>query len=154
MKAIFLKTALKIAIWVFFRGLKSKSGYFLGFSKKISDEHTYHFYIKSAPPPPPRSESILGTYYRDSLCAQRLPGVTQSSLVSLWTDQSGKRRSDMFLVLCHRQLPYSSLLSQWVIKDDRAFCYCASWNIPLYASSSDSLVRFVFYFLFYLKWIV
>ena len=23
-----------------FRGLKSKSGYFLGFSKKISDEHT------------------------------------------------------------------------------------------------------------------
>ena len=44
MEAIFpqtaLKTALKIAIWVFFRGLKSKSGYFLGFSKKISDEHT------------------------------------------------------------------------------------------------------------------
>ena len=35
----------------FFRGLKSKSGYILGFSKKISDEHTYHFYIKSAPPP-------------------------------------------------------------------------------------------------------
>ena len=34
-----------------FRGLKSKSGYFLGFSKKISNEHTYHFYIKSAPPP-------------------------------------------------------------------------------------------------------
>ena len=32
-----------------FRGLKSKSGYFLGFSEKISDEHTYHFYIKSAP---------------------------------------------------------------------------------------------------------
>ena len=28
------------AIWVFFRGLKSKSGYFLGFSKKVSDEHT------------------------------------------------------------------------------------------------------------------
>ena len=23
-------------------------------------------------------------------------------------------------------------------KDDRAFCYCASCNIPLYASSSDS----------------
>ena len=42
-----LKTALKIAIWVFFGGLKSKSGYFLGFSQKISDEHTYHFYIKS-----------------------------------------------------------------------------------------------------------
>ena len=39
--------AIKIAIWVFIRGLKSKSGYFLGFSKKISDEHTYHFYIKS-----------------------------------------------------------------------------------------------------------
>ena len=44
--------ALKIVIWVFFRGLKSKSGYFLGFSKKISDEHTYHFYIKSTPAPP------------------------------------------------------------------------------------------------------
>ena len=25
-----------------------------------------------------------------------------------------------------------------VFKDDRAFCCCASWNIPLYASSSDS----------------
>ena len=23
-------------------------------------------------------------------------------------------------------------------KDDSAFCYCAFWNIPLYASSSDS----------------
>ena len=43
-----LKTALKIAIWVFFRGLKSKSGYFLGFSKRNSDD-TYHFYIKSPP---------------------------------------------------------------------------------------------------------
>ena len=31
-----------------FRGLKSKSGYFLGFSKKISDEHAYHVNIKSA----------------------------------------------------------------------------------------------------------
>ena len=51
MEAIFSKTALKITIWVFFRGLKSKSGYFLGFSKKISDELTYHFYIKTAPPP-------------------------------------------------------------------------------------------------------
>ena len=49
MEAIFPKTALKIAIWVFFGGLKSKSGYFLGFSKKISDEHTYHFNIKSPP---------------------------------------------------------------------------------------------------------
>ena len=53
MEAIFpkiaLKTALKIAILVFFRGLKSKSEYFLGFSKKISDEHAYHFYIKSEP---------------------------------------------------------------------------------------------------------
>ena len=38
------------AIWVFFRSLKSKSEYFLGFSKKFSDEHTYHFYIKSDPP--------------------------------------------------------------------------------------------------------
>ena len=45
-----LKTALKIAISVFFRGLKSKSGYFLGFSKKISNEHTCHFFIKSPPP--------------------------------------------------------------------------------------------------------
>ena len=52
MEAIFPKIALKIAISVFFRGLKSKSGYFLAFSKKISDVHTYHFYIKSAPPPP------------------------------------------------------------------------------------------------------
>ena len=51
MEAIFPKTFLKIAIWVFFRGLKSKSGYFLGFSKKISDEHTYHFHIESAPLP-------------------------------------------------------------------------------------------------------
>ena len=51
MEAIFPKTALKIAICVFFRGLKSKSGYFLWFSKKISYEHTYHFYIKNAPPP-------------------------------------------------------------------------------------------------------
>ena len=34
-----LKTALKIVIWVFFRGLKSKSGYILGFSKKISNEN-------------------------------------------------------------------------------------------------------------------
>ena len=34
-----LKTTLKIVIWVFFRGLKSKSGYFLGFSKKISNEN-------------------------------------------------------------------------------------------------------------------
>ena len=50
MEAIFPKTALKISIWVFFIGLKSESGYFLGFSKKISDEHTYHLYIKSAPP--------------------------------------------------------------------------------------------------------
>ena len=50
MEAIFPKTALKIAIWVFFGGLKSKSGDFLGFSKKISDEHTYHFNIKSGPP--------------------------------------------------------------------------------------------------------
>ena len=49
MEAIFPKTAFKIAIWVFFRGLKSKSGYFLGFSKKVSDEHTYHFYIESPP---------------------------------------------------------------------------------------------------------
>ena len=49
MEAIFPKIALKIAILVFFKGLKSKSEYFLGFSKKISDEHTYHFYIKSEP---------------------------------------------------------------------------------------------------------
>ena len=50
MEAIFPKTALKIGIWGIFGGLKSKSGYFLGFSKKISDEHTYHFNIKSPPP--------------------------------------------------------------------------------------------------------
>ena len=33
-----------------FGGLKSKSGYFLGSSKKISDENTYYFYMKSASP--------------------------------------------------------------------------------------------------------
>ena len=32
-----------------FRALKSE--YLLGFSRKVSEEHTYHFYIKSAPPP-------------------------------------------------------------------------------------------------------
>ena len=31
-----------------FRALKSED--FLGFSKKVPDEHTYHFYIKSPPP--------------------------------------------------------------------------------------------------------
>ena len=35
MEVIFPKTAFKIAIWVFFKGLKSKSGYLEGFSKKI-----------------------------------------------------------------------------------------------------------------------
>ena len=44
MEAIFptiaFKTALKIAIWVFFRALKSKSGYFLGFSKKVPTTFT------------------------------------------------------------------------------------------------------------------
>ena len=49
MEAIFPKIALKIAIWVFFMGLKTVSGCFLGFSKTISDEHTYHLYIKSPP---------------------------------------------------------------------------------------------------------
>ena len=33
-----------------FRALKSKSEYFLGFFENVSYEHTYHFYIKSAPP--------------------------------------------------------------------------------------------------------
>ena len=56
MEAIFLKTALKIAIWVFFRGLRPKSGDFLGFSKIISDEHTYHFYIKNPVPPGPEDQ--------------------------------------------------------------------------------------------------
>ena len=50
MEAIFPKTALKIAIWVFFRGLNQNLGIFLEFSKKIYDEHTYHFHVKSAPP--------------------------------------------------------------------------------------------------------
>ena len=45
------KRPLKLQFGYFFRGLKSKSGYFLGFSKKISDEHTYHFYIKRPPSP-------------------------------------------------------------------------------------------------------
>ena len=43
--------ALKIAISVILRDLKSKSGYFLGFFKQISDEHTYYFCIKGALPP-------------------------------------------------------------------------------------------------------
>ena len=30
-----------------FRDLQSKSRYFSGFSKNISGEHTYHFYIKN-----------------------------------------------------------------------------------------------------------
>ena len=38
-----------------------------------------------------------------------------------------------------------------LLKDDRAFYYCASQNIPLYASPSDSRARFVFYFLFCLN---
>ena len=51
MESHFPKRALKIVIWVFFfgggGGVKIKIWVFLGFSKKISDEHTYHFYIKS-----------------------------------------------------------------------------------------------------------
>ena len=47
-----LKTALKIVIWVFFRGLKSKSGYFLGFSKKISNENIPITSTLRVPPPP------------------------------------------------------------------------------------------------------
>ena len=43
-----------------------------------------------------------------------------------------------------------TLLTKSIFKDDRAFCYCASWKIPLYASSSNSWLRFVFSFLFYL----
>ena len=35
MEAIFPKIALKIAILVFFKGLKSKSDYFYGFPKKF-----------------------------------------------------------------------------------------------------------------------
>ena len=48
-KFVFFK-GIASAIWVFFRALKSKSEYFLGFSKQVSDEHTYHFYVKSASP--------------------------------------------------------------------------------------------------------
>ena len=33
----------------FVMALKSKSEHFLGFSKEVSDEHTCHFYINSAP---------------------------------------------------------------------------------------------------------
>ena len=46
---VFLGIAL--AIWVLFRCLKSKSGNFLGFSKKNSDEHTYHFNNSNESPP-------------------------------------------------------------------------------------------------------
>ena len=35
--------------FVFFRILHQQFGYFLGFSKKVSNEHTYHFCIKSSP---------------------------------------------------------------------------------------------------------
>ena len=65
MGVIFPKTALKTAIWVFFRGLKSKSGYFLGFSKKISDEHTYHFYIKSPPPRDIHQQILLAKFHEN-----------------------------------------------------------------------------------------
>ena len=57
-----------------FRGLKSKSGYFLGFPKKISDEHTYHFYIKSAP----RGELI--SYI---LCSFSVTGQNRRSMQSI-----------------------------------------------------------------------
>ena len=50
-EAIFPKTALTIVIWVFFRGLKSKSGYFLGFSKKISNENVPITSTLRVPPP-------------------------------------------------------------------------------------------------------
>ena len=36
--------------FVFFRTSRQLFGYFLGFSKNVSDEHTYHFCIKSSPP--------------------------------------------------------------------------------------------------------
>ena len=48
MEAIFPKTALKIAIGYFLGVLNKNLGIFLGFSKKIVDDYTYHFYIKSA----------------------------------------------------------------------------------------------------------
>ena len=54
MEAILPKTAfkiaLKIAIRVFSRGLKSKSGYFLGLSKKISDEQPITSTLRVPPP--------------------------------------------------------------------------------------------------------
>ena len=56
-----------------------------------------------------------------------------------------------------RDMTLSSFQNEFLkrrIEDDRTFCYCASQNIQLYTLSSDSWVRFVFYFPFYLKCIV
>ena len=39
------------AKFVFFRILHQQFGHFLGFTKNVSDEHTYHFCIKSSPSP-------------------------------------------------------------------------------------------------------
>ena len=51
---VFLQADGKRGIfWV----LRQQFAEFLEFSKKISDEHTYQFYIRSpTPPPPPRGE--------------------------------------------------------------------------------------------------
>ena len=78
-----------------FRGLKSKSGYFLGFSKNISDEHTYHFYIKSTPPPPWIQYIRVRTVYNvvDMLlliCDQAHMFVLRGKLVS-WGRGGGGR---------------------------------------------------------------
>ena len=45
----FQKVFSKIYI-IFLRILRQHIGYFLRFSKNVSDEHTYHFCLKSPPP--------------------------------------------------------------------------------------------------------
>ena len=58
---IFPKTALKIAIWVFFRGLKSKSGYFKGFPKMFPTSVPITSTLRV--PPPGFSEYTLESYF-------------------------------------------------------------------------------------------
>ena len=78
-------------------------------------------------------------------------------IASIGKSQSGHVKDDFStpkLLCC--SLIIGDFYDLWEpgFKDDRALCYCASWNIPLYASSIDSEVRFAFYFLFYFKCIV
>ena len=77
---IALKTAHKTAISVFFRGLRSISGYFLGFSKNICDEHTYHFYIKSASPSLPQDcSSVVVVVSEPKVAAKEVSASARTS---------------------------------------------------------------------------